>query len=79
MHIGIVFRQLLNQMLFAAKPWQQAAIVVAVAVGGLAMIPAGIVLGHYEMSLGGILLLAVAASITRVMLRERRNEKDASR
>jgi hypothetical protein len=79
MHVGMMLRQLLSQMLFAVKPWQRAAIVVAVAVGGLAMIPAGIVLGHYDMSLGGVLLLTVVASISHVMLRERRKEKDVSR
>jgi hypothetical protein len=78
MHVGMILRQLMNQVLFVAKPWQRVAIVVVAAVGGLAMIPAGIVLGHYDMSLGGALILVLVASVARAMLRARRAGKDAS-
>jgi hypothetical protein len=79
MHAGMMFRQLLNQMLLVAKPWQRAAIAVVVAAGALAMIPAGIVLGHPDMIVAGVLIVAVAARISLVMLRERRTGTDASR
>lgn len=78
MQAGLMLRQLLNQMLLVAKPWQRAAIAVVVVAGGLAMIPAGIVLGHYDMSLGGALMLAVVARVSYVALRARRAGKDAS-
>jgi hypothetical protein len=78
MHAGMMLRQLLNQMLFAARPWQRAAIAGVLVAGGLAMIPVGIVLGHYDMSLGGALILAMVARIIVVALRARRAGKEAS-
>jgi hypothetical protein len=78
MHAGMMLRQLLNQMRLVTKPWQRAAIAVVVATGTLAMIPAGIVLGHYDMSLGGALILAVVARISLAALRARRAGKNAS-
>jgi hypothetical protein len=65
-------------MLLVAKPWQRAALAVVVVVGGLSMIPVGIMLGHYDVSVGGALILAVAGRISFVTLRARRAEKDAS-
>jgi hypothetical protein len=74
----MMFRQLLNQMLLVTKPWQRTAIAVVVATGALVMIPAGIVLGHYDMSLGGGLILAVVARISLAALRARRARTNAS-
>jgi hypothetical protein len=79
MHAGMIFRQWLNQMLFVTKPWQRAAIAVVAAVGALAMIPTGIMLGHYEMSLGGALIFALVVRISLVALRAQRAGKAASR
>lgn len=79
MHAGMMLRQLLNQMLFVTKPWQRTVIAVTVAGGGFAMIPAGIVLGHYDMSLAGALILGVTGRTILAMLRARRAAKSASR
>ena len=79
MHAGMIFRQMLNQMLFATKPWQRVAIALVAAVGALAMIPAGIMLGRYEMSLGGALIFALVVRISLVTLRAQRAGKATSR
>jgi hypothetical protein len=79
MHAGMIFRQMLDQMLFVTKPWQRAVIAAVVALGALAMIPAGILLGHYEMSLGGALVFALVVRISLEALRARRAGKAASR
>jgi hypothetical protein len=78
MHAGMMLRQLLNQIMLVTKPWQRVAIAAVVVAGGLAMVPAGIVLGHYGMSLGGALILAVAARIGFSALRARLAGKAAS-
>lgn len=41
------------------------------------MIPLGIVLGRYETSAGGLLILVVAARFALLTLRERRAERNA--
>lgn len=79
MHVGMMLRQLLNQMMFTAKPWQRTAIAVVAVACGLTMISAGIALGRYDMSVGGVLIVAVAARGSVVALRTRQGGKDASR
>ena len=79
MHAGMMLRQLLNQLMFMTRPWQRAVAIVTLAGGGLAMIPAGLVLGHYGMSLTGVLILAVTGRMVLAMRRARRAARAAGR
>jgi hypothetical protein len=72
MHTGALLaaRQALGQYLFYAKPWQRALIVAGVVAGAAVLLAAGIVTGHFIMSvIGGVLLFAVGNGCIQVLRR----------